>query len=71
MPLTTASIFLAGALLSCLLPISLLICFASFFMRQARRLPPNATPVGGQVREETPAAPESTGGERQFPNVPG
>jgi hypothetical protein len=54
MPLTTASVFLAGALLSCLLPITLLICFATFFTRNARRLPPNATPVS------TPIAPPST-----------
>jgi hypothetical protein len=46
MPMITGSVFLAGAILSCVLPISLLIVFASFFIRQARRLPPNATPAG-------------------------
>jgi hypothetical protein len=51
MPLITGSVFLAGALLSCLLPIGLLICFATFFTRQARRMPPNAAPPA------KPAAP--------------
>jgi hypothetical protein len=58
MPLITGSVFLAGALLSCLLPISLLISFATFFYRQARKMPKNAgaalsTPHG----PEPPAAP--------------
>jgi hypothetical protein len=65
MPLITGSVFLAGALLSCLLPISLLICFAAFFTRQARQIPPNATPNGQQTHEEPSAA-----AERQFPNLP-
>ncbi len=42
MQLITGSVFLAGALLSCLLPISLLISFATFFYRQVRKVPQNA-----------------------------
>lgn len=53
MPLITGSVFLAGALLSCLLPISLLIAFATFFYRQVRKMPTNAT-----VPTRTPSAPE-------------
>ncbi len=57
MPLITASVFLAGALLSTVLPISLLICFAVFFMRQARRLPaePAATPAQAPAETAAPA----------------
>jgi hypothetical protein len=47
MPLILGSAFLAGALLSCVLPISLLIVFATFFIRSVRRLPPNAAPGDG------------------------
>lgn len=53
MPLITGSVFLAGALLSCLLPISLLISFAVFFYRQARKTK-NAV-----VAPSTPNVPES------------
>lgn len=65
MPMITGSVFLAGALLSCLLPIGLLICFATFFARQARQLPPNATPNGQQTADAPPAA-----AEKQLPNLP-
>jgi hypothetical protein len=62
MPLITGSVFLAGALLSCLLPIGLLICFATFFTRQVRRMPPNATPPAkptepANQEAATPAGP--------------
>jgi hypothetical protein len=50
--------YLAGALLTCLVPIALLICFATYFYRQARREPPPA-PVNAPVSNavEQPAAP--------------
>ena len=57
MPLTVGSVFLAGALLSCLLPISLLISFATFFYRQTRKLPAN---VGGKSSATTAPAPTQT-----------
>lgn len=44
MPLMTGTVFLIPAILTCVLPIGLLIAFATFFTRQARRLPENATP---------------------------
>lgn len=53
MPLITGTVFLAGALLSCLLPISLLISFAVFFYRQARKAPENAA-----TARSTPNVPE-------------
>jgi len=52
--------FLAGALLSCLLPITLLICFAAFFYRQARRAPENAAPTNNIT-----TTPEPTNGPGQ------
>ncbi|HEX3618372.1 MAG TPA: hypothetical protein VHU61_17635 [Solirubrobacteraceae bacterium] len=69
MPMITGSVFLAGALLSCILPITLLICFVTFFGRTVRRMPPNATPNGQQVHHE-PSAPAAPAPERQFPNLP-
>ena len=63
MPLITGSVFLAGALLSCLLPIALLISFATFFYRQARRAPASAVtpaaerPVTTPEGSGTPAPP--------------
>lgn len=52
MPLITGTAFLIPAMLTCVLPISLLIAFATYFVRQARRLPENATP---------PPLPKATG----------
>lgn len=63
MPLITGSVFLAGALLSCLLPISLLISFAVFFYRQARKTPKNAA-----VATSTPSTPNVP--EQPAPNHP-
>ena len=57
MPLIFGS-YLAGSLLSILVPVGLLIAFAVYFYRQARRMPENApveAPVSNAV--ETPAAP--------------
>jgi hypothetical protein len=58
MPLILGSAFLAGALLSCVLPISLLIAFATYFIRSARRLPPNAAPgeAANPAEEQLPAS---------------
>ena len=52
MTLFLGSAFLTGALLSCVVPISLLLCFATFFGRSARRMPPNATPAVKPPHEE-------------------
>ena len=49
--------FLVAGMLSCLVPISLLLVFASFFVRTARRLPPNAAGVGKPEHDEAPAGP--------------
>ena len=65
MTLYFGTAFLVAGLLTCLVPISLLICFATFFGRTVRRLPPNATPNGKQVHEQPPAT-----AEQQFPNLP-
>lgn len=43
MPLITGSVFLAGALLSFALPVGLLLSFATFWYRQGRRFPENAS----------------------------
>ena len=51
MPLVFGVTFLVASLLTCLVPISLLLCFATFFTRTARRMPPNATPVQPQRDE--------------------
>ena len=74
MPLITGSVFLAGALLSCLLPIGLLISFATFFYRQTRRLPANATTATSTSEAnqttptthaaEPPAAPSDSASEQ-------
>lgn len=61
MPMITGSVFLAGALLSCLLPISLLICFATFFTRNARKLPPNATPPSASAAPRAEPSHDSPG----------
>ncbi|MDE3131768.1 MAG: hypothetical protein KGL16_11505 [Acidobacteriota bacterium] len=44
MPLMTGTVYLFGQILSWALPISLLIAFAVFFTKQARRMPPNPEP---------------------------
>ena len=67
MPLTIGSIYLFGQILSFALPVSLLIAFATFFTRQARKLGPNPTPprpsrTGGAGQQApTPAAPAVSG----------
>ncbi len=45
--------FLVAGMLSCFIPISLLIVFAAFFGRTARRMPPTATPAGRPVPERS------------------
>jgi hypothetical protein len=57
--------YLAGALLTCLVPITLLICFATYFYRQVRRMPANAaveqpasTPIDPPAATSSPS-PES------------
>jgi hypothetical protein len=57
--------FLVEGMLTCLVPISLLIVFATFFTRAARRMPPNATPVRQPVHEQPQAA------EPRFPENQG
>ena len=60
--------FVVAGMLTCLVPISLLICFATFFARTVRRMPPNAAVTGQQARDEA-SAPAVTGppSETQFP----
>jgi Na+-transporting methylmalonyl-CoA/oxaloacetate decarboxylase gamma subunit len=57
--------FLVAGMLTCLVPISLLIVLVAFFGRTVRRMPPNATPAGTPAREQPPAperhSPESQG----------
>jgi Na+-transporting methylmalonyl-CoA/oxaloacetate decarboxylase gamma subunit len=63
--------FVVAGMLTCLVPISLLICFATFFGRTVRRMPPNATTNGQQTHVEPPAAAaQPPAAERQFPNLP-
>jgi Na+-transporting methylmalonyl-CoA/oxaloacetate decarboxylase gamma subunit len=57
--------FLVAGMLSCFIPISLLLVFATFFGRSARRMPPNATPAASPAREESPAV------QRSFPESQG
>lgn len=61
MPLITGTIYLFGQILSFALPVSLLIAFATFFYRQARRMPKNKAPVNApgapSTTTEAPAAP--------------
>lgn len=58
MPLTTGTVYLFGQILSMAMPIGLLICFATFFYRQARKMPKNASsPSNTQTTPEPPAAP--------------
>jgi hypothetical protein len=52
-------------MLTCFIPISLLLVFAVFFGRTARRMPPNATPAAPAAREESAAA------QRPFPDSRG
>jgi len=54
MPLMYGS-YLAGSLLSTLVPVALLICFAVFFYRQAHR---QKTVAESSVAETKPATPE-------------
>jgi Na+-transporting methylmalonyl-CoA/oxaloacetate decarboxylase gamma subunit len=54
--------FLVAGMLTCFIPISLLIVFATFFGRTARRMPPNATPP---QPDPQPVA------ERHFPDAQG
>ena len=56
--------FLVAGMLTCFVPIALLIVFATFFARTARRMPPNAVPAGTPVREEPQhAEPGLTGNQ--------
>jgi hypothetical protein len=55
-----ASAFLAGALLSCLLPIALLLSLAWWYFRSVRRVPP--TPADAVQAGGRGAAPEDSSG---------
>lgn len=54
MPLTFASAYLAGAVLSCVLPIALVIGMVSWYVRSAGRVP---TPRGSRSAEAPAPAP--------------
>jgi len=53
MPLIAGTAFLVAALLTCVLPIGLLLCFAAFFVRQARKLPEPAIPRSASAQEQS------------------
>lgn len=58
MPLITGTVYLFGQILSFALPVGLLITFATFFYRQARKMPKNASvPPSTPNVPEPPAAP--------------
>jgi hypothetical protein len=59
--------FVVAGLLTCLVPISLLICFVMFFGRAVRRLPPNATPTGRAHEDASAPAVAGPPPETQFP----
>ena len=59
--------FLVAGMLTCLVPISLLICFATFFGRTVRRMPPNAMPTGLPQDDTTAPAVAGPPPETQFP----
>ena len=59
--------FVVAGMLTCLVPISLLICFATFFGRSVRRLPPNATPTGRAQEDASAPAVAGPPPETQFP----
>lgn len=56
MPLTVGTIYLFGQILSFALPVSLLLVFAYFFTRQARKLAPNPTPPSPPNATSPPSA---------------
>lgn len=70
MPLIFGS-YLAGALLTCLVPISLLICFATYFYRNWRKLPENATPESSAATSQTAAGPAGVGSSGATPGADG
>jgi hypothetical protein len=63
MPLIMGTAFLVGAVLTCVLPIGLMIAFTAFSYRQVRRLPPNPIPdsalAPGPVAGEPLATPQT------------
>jgi Na+-transporting methylmalonyl-CoA/oxaloacetate decarboxylase gamma subunit len=59
--------FLVAGMLTCLVPISLLICFATFFGRTVLRLPPNAAPTGHKQEDASAPAVAGPPPETQFP----
>jgi hypothetical protein len=59
--------FVVAGLLTCLVPISLLICFAMFFGRTVLRMPPNATPTGRPQDDTSAPAVAGPPPETQFP----
>jgi len=61
--------FVVAGMLTCLVPISLLICFATFFGRTVRRMPPNATPSGKAHEDASAPAVSGPPAETQFPVV--
>ena len=61
MPLITGTIYLFGQILSFALPVSLLIAFATFFYRQARKFPKNPAPTNSTAAPtNTPATAAAT-----------
>ena len=56
MPLITGTIYLFGQILSFALPVSLLIAFATFFYRQARKFPKNPAPTNSTAAPTNPTA---------------
>jgi hypothetical protein len=67
MPLMMGTAFLVGALLTCVIPIGLMLAFTAFSYRQVRRLPPNPIPdsavAPGPVVGEPLATPQRPLGE--------
>jgi hypothetical protein len=76
MSLITGSVYLAGSLLSFALPVGLLISFATFFVRQARKNSAAAPGAGSTPSAaNTPSAATSAGtagvGAPEPPAAPG
>lgn len=72
MSLVTGSVYLAGSLLTFALPVGLLICFATFFVRQARKNAPTAAGTAGSTPSTAaePAAPAQSPTAPQTPPAP-
>jgi hypothetical protein len=62
MPIAFASAYLAGALLSCVLPIALLIGMVSWFVRSAGRVPATHARAVGSADAPSPTPPDEPPG---------